>query len=176
MRVRHFSAVVVALSCVLLTASCLQGPADERGGEQAGGTEPIGEAQQQAWTFPFPYGSKNFPFVVVREDDGKDDGGGWQEARTVLYFGEWIGTLEKYEWKCPIVVGIPVRSRKEGRISASRAAYVTVEVANAVVPALGASRDSWENQGAAFCVALYDGMRDMFKVKYGGYGATVSRQ
>jgi hypothetical protein len=176
MRVRRLSAVLVlALSCALLTASCLQGPADERASEQAGGTEPIGEAQQPAWTWPVPYGSKDFPFVVAREDDGKDEGGGWQEVRAILYFGQWIGMLVKYEWKCPIVVGMPRRSKLEGRISASRAAYVTAEVANAVVPAVGASRDTWENQGMAFCAEIRDGMRAMFKAKYGGYGVTVSQ-
>jgi hypothetical protein len=92
-----------------------------------------------------------------------------------LSFSVVKGLFVAYRWKCPLVVGMALRSAKEGRISASRAALVTAEIASEAVNAEGATRDDWEGQGAAFCVELYDRMRNMFHDEpYDGYGARVN--
>jgi hypothetical protein len=189
MRVHHLSALVaLALSAALLTSACLQSPtttleADEpaspsveQASEQAGDTEPIGEAQEeQAWLPAPSYGSGVFPFVVAVKDDGEGTAAGWQKANVVLRFSIVQGIHVTYRWTCPIEIGMPLRSQAEGRISKSRAALITAEIATAVVGPLGDSRPDWEGQGTAFCTELYARMQTTFSERYPGYGARVKR-
>jgi hypothetical protein len=70
---------------------------------------------------------------------------------------------------------MPIRNQAEGRITPSRAALYSAEVANAVVDPLLESRASWNNQGVVFCAQLRDEMEAMFKKLHPKLGATVSR-
>lgn len=106
--VRHVLACVVLLACLLLFAA--PAPADRQ--------------------------AAAFNFVVTIKDDGKGKGGGWQEATASLVFTRPKpadkdscspgGTHEV--WRCPLKVGIPVRTHKEA-ISTSRAAAKAADAA-----------------------------------------------
>ncbi len=48
--------------------------------------------------------------------------------------------LPVYTWVCPVEVGMPLRGRKVGRITASRASMMTAEIANDALSILWASR------------------------------------
>jgi hypothetical protein len=109
------------------------------------------------------------------KDDDEGDGGGWQTADKTFDFAERDWGIPVYFWQCPIRIGMPIRCAKEGRITPSRAALYSAEVANAVVDPLLESRTTWKNQGAAFCVKLQDALRATFKHRYPSVGATVSR-
>jgi hypothetical protein len=177
MRVHHLAAaVVLALSSVLLTTSCLQqSPTEPQSTElsedrSSDGTDPIGEAQQAA---RIPFGSKQFRFRVINKDDGEDEGAGWQEADAKLDYVrvEW-GILPTYHWQCRLRVGMPLRTKLRGRISPSFAAYVSAKIANDVSDALLPSEE-WQGRGPAFCVKLITGMNAMFSDEE-GLGARVN--
>lgn len=172
MRARHLTAVVaLALSCALFAISCAQSPesppeTDPGEAQSSNGAEPTGEAQQAV-------GSKVFRFIVDVDDDGKDKAGGWQKATATLHFVILDLGIPTHHFQCPLVVGMPIRSEREGRISPSRAAFITAEIETEVADAMAARRD-WRGQGAVFCIELVNGMRQMFRSRYPGVGATVS--
>ncbi len=179
MRAHHLAAaVVLAVSSVLLTASCLQpSPAALQESEPdemqtSDGTEPIGEAPQSMDSIWFKYGANDFPFIVEKEWDGEDGAGGRQRGCNDFQFKicQWLRVV--YSFHCPVAVTMAVQSRIEHHITRNRAAQVTAEVATEAVNATARSRDDWENQGAAFCIELRKRMNDMFgSDKYKGYGA-----
>jgi hypothetical protein len=178
MQVRHVAAALVCLFCTILTASCLQSPTtypeDDPGEAQASkGVEPIGEAQQEAGGKA--YESKDFPFVELLKDDGEGKGGGWQTADKTFSFLEANWFIPNYFWQCHIRIGMPIRSVKDGRVTPSRAALYSTEIANAVVDPLLDSRATWRNQGAVFCDELQDALQAMFKRRYPRVGARVSK-
>lgn len=84
MRSNHvIAAVVVSLSCALISASCVQNPNADT---EAAQPEPTAEAQQPAY-------ENVFHFVETLKDDGNDRAGGWQEATARLKFCEWRSTI-----------------------------------------------------------------------------------
>ncbi len=176
MRILHIAALLVSVSCILLTASCLESTAADPYASpeemyQAHELEPIGEARQE--TGP-AYGSKDFPFVEIVKDDGEGKGGGWQQADKTFSFIERDMLLPVYFWQCRIRIEMPIRSQRAGgRISPSRAALYSAEVANAVVDPLLASRPAWRNQGASFCIQLRAKMETTFRQRYPEVGAKV---
>ena len=168
MNVNKILAVVtmISLSC----AGCLaptegETPNSETTAETAEASIPVG----------LSYGSRDFPFVESLRDDGKEKSGGWQTADTTFTFKECHNGIVAYAWECPIQIGMPLRCEAEGRITRNRAAYYSAEVANEVVAPLVASRPSWQDQGAAFCVQLRDKLEAKFKEKYPGVGAHAKR-
>jgi hypothetical protein len=183
MRIRHVAAAFVALSCAIFTASCLQSPTAtpgtddttslsiERVSEHVRDSEPIGEARQEA-SGP-SYVSEDFPFVVTVKDDGKDEGAGWQRAENTSHFRDLIGGVPVYVWRCRLEIGMPLRTVKQGRISPDRAALITAQIANEVAFPLLDSRESWEGQGAVFCIELKAGMQAMFRKRHREIGARV---
>jgi hypothetical protein len=169
-RIPHLHAAL-ALACALFTASCaesLESPSDPAPAEaqSVNDAEPTGEAQE-------PFGSKAFRFVVEVNDDGEGKAGGWQRAAAKLHFVVHRGVIPTDYWKCPVVVGMPLRSEKEGRISPSRAALLSAEVATEVAASMRLSRD-WQGQGAVFCIELRTSMQQMFRDRHPGIGATVT--
>lgn len=175
MGTRQVAAAIVCLSCASLTVSCLQNPTaspttDPGEAQGSNGPEQIGETQQESGA---QYQSKDFAFVVSVQDDGKDDGGGWQTAGNTFHFVERNWGIPRYRWKCPLAIGMPIRSQLEGRITPSRAALYSAEVANAVVDPLLDSQATWENQGAAFCIELEENLQAMFRLRYPNVGARV---
>jgi hypothetical protein len=178
MRTHHVAAALVSLACALLTASCLQSPTappeTDRGEAQPAqpseDLEPIGEARQETG---YAYPSSAFPFVVDVKDDGQGNAGGWQKADKIFHFVEKSWGIPVYFWKCRIQIQMPIRSAVEGRITPSRAALYSAEVANAVVDPMLDSRASWKNQGAAFCLELKGAMNAKFSELYPTVGARV---
>jgi hypothetical protein len=103
MRHHLSAALALALSCTLLAASCAQSPESPASGE------PAGEAQE-----PLPIVSfepKDFPFVTIIQDDGKEEGGGWQAAKVNLSFTHWIIPHLPRRWQYPLTIQMPLRTK-----------------------------------------------------------------
>jgi hypothetical protein len=176
---QRIAAVALGVSCAL--ASCVQGPetqeTDRGETQRSQEPEPSGEARQEVYdTDGRRYESKDFPFVVEVKDDGKDEGGGWQVCGTILHFrqGHWWWFVEHdvYRWQCRVKIGMPLRTKRTGRISPSFASLASAEIANEVVPAL-LEQDDWRGKPAVFCKELRDAMDAMFDRQHEGLGAKV---
>lgn len=169
---RHLSAAVaLSLSCAFFAISCVQSPeappeTDPGEAQNAYGPEPIGEAQD-------PFTSKSFLFVEDVKDDGEGKGGGWQKASASLKFVRRHWGIPVHSWQCPLVVGMPLRTEREGHIPPDRAARVSAQIATAVA---GSLSQDWEGPDALFCIKLRAGMQQMFALRYPGIGAKVSQQ
>lgn len=168
MRSTHLvAAVVVFLSCALLSASCVQSPnADTEGAAPATQPEPTAETQQ-------PNYEDVFHFVEIVKDDGEGPAGGWQEATASLSFCEWRNTFLPVCWKCPMKVGMPMRTEKRGRISRRLASQMTAEAATDVTDVLMHSRSSWVGQSYVYCKELRESMKKLLNSPI-PLGATVS--
>jgi hypothetical protein len=179
-RIEHLAAAsILALSCGILTASCLQDPRGAPEPESAPMksskvTEPAWEAQQEARGPLFKPGE--FIFVIQQEWDGKDKAGGWQEALDTPHFAVVIkgNSKELYTWKCPLKIGMPRHTEKGGDIPTYRAAALSAEIANDVVWPMLEREESWEGQGQTFCDALRLLMQKLFNERY-NLGARVSK-
>jgi hypothetical protein len=183
----HAAAVVLAFTGALCAASCVMTSAEDGpNGEPEADTgssslarsldaEPIGEAQQPMVSWLSGYHAKDFTFVVVREWDGEDGGGGVQRAFTELPFDIYKWLRLKDHFDCRLDISMAVQSRVDGHIGTHRAALVTAEIATEAVSAQAASRDDWDKLGVVFCDELQKRMEKMFGKKYPGYGARVTR-
>lgn len=173
MRAHPLGAIAaLAIACAFFALGCLQSPEptqelEPSAPERSSDTEPTEEARQ-------PFGSKAFPFVVVVQEDGEDQAGGWQKAVASLHFVHLHWGIPTHHWQCPLAVGMPLRSRKEGHISPSRAALLSAEIATDVANALLPSQD-WEGETAVFCIKLEQEMQQLFRGRYPGVGARVTR-
>jgi len=108
-----------------------------------------------------------FKFITTIPDDGTDESGGWQEAKAALYVKRTYLTIEE-SFTCPqITIGTPLRNKKQGKISAERAARESADVATYVSHVI---RDV--PQGI-FCFKLKDGMGKMMPQAISG--ATVQQ-
>jgi hypothetical protein len=167
---------ILAVSCALLTTSCVLRPEsstetkpDEP--ESSIGPEAIGETEQEV--VGGRYVPEDFQFVVIVKDDGEGKAAGWQVATTASTFATTASGRPIYRWECRLEIGMPLRSEKEGPISASRAARTTADITNDVALPLLSSR-KWVGQGAVFCQALKGGMTAVFESRpYEGFGARV---
>jgi hypothetical protein len=169
---RNLSAAIFALSCSVFAVSCLQSQTPEssteaqssNAAEPTAAGEPTGEAQE-----PLPivgsFGSNYFSFVTTIEDDGEGDGGGWQEAQANLPFAR---LLPPQTWHCYLTVGMPLRTVLLGRISPSRAAILSAQIATAAGRSL-----NYKLPAPTFCHELKDGMKALFAAKL-GLGARVT--
>jgi hypothetical protein len=154
------SAVILALFCSLLAVSCIVDT-------EATPEESTGEAQQQ---LP-PLGgfkASEFKFSTTVHYSG-GGAGGWQEAKANLDF--WRITIPRRvkHWKCPVTVGMPLRSEEMGRISSSRAARMSARVATAAMR----SMDFKLPQGI-FCKEFVAVMVAKFRKMYPKSGARVT--
>jgi hypothetical protein len=57
----------------------------------------------------------DFPFVTTIKDDGKDVGGGYQEAKVNLKFERIVIPLAAYAWYCDFTIGMPLRTEGMGK-------------------------------------------------------------
>jgi hypothetical protein len=172
MRSNHLiAAVVVSLSCALLSASCVESPtwteveADDPG---PSAIEPTGEAAQPAY-------EDTFHFAVDVRDDGEGDAGGWQKATATMKFGDWRRPFAPYFWRCPIEVGMPLRTQRQGQITARYAAQITAEIATEAAHEVMHSQPSWVRQDDAFCKQLYPAMQSKMNDDPLQLGARVKR-
>lgn len=178
--IRIVAGLLVALSCSFAPA-CLQNlqapeppaapasvddePANEA--QEALAEEQVGEATEAI--------SDAYVFQQVRPDDGKEEGGGWQEATATLSFVEHHHLISTYSYSCTMLVGMPIRAKGRGRISARLAGQISEDVTMVAAANVRDSRSTWVDQGEVFCIALREEMLRLFKDRYRAYGVRVSR-
>jgi hypothetical protein len=106
----------------------------------------------------------NFNFVTIVADDGKDAGGGWQEAKTALAFAHNLFEIVT----CQVRVGMPLRTKLLGPISSSIAATHSATAANT------AAAKVWPTDLPAgiFCVTFKDEFKKQLE-SINGLGATL---
>jgi hypothetical protein len=178
-RARLISGLLLVLSCLLVPA-CLQSsqapeplPAPVRAGDDAFGgcrlsvAEPIGEATEAS--------SSAYTFHETLPDDGTGDGGGWQEGTATLEFTEHTGLFSSYSYSCTMRVGMPLRAKLPGRISARFAQQIATEITLDAAANVKDTRSTWVGQGEAFCVQLHDEMLRLFSSSFRNYGVRVNR-
>lgn len=109
--------------------------------------------------------ASNFSFVTIIADDGKDLAGGWQESNTALAFAHNLFEIVT----CSVRIGMPLRTKAWGTISASTAAIYSADVANA------AAAKVWPTDlpSGIFCSTLKKEMDAQFAAKYQNLGARI---
>jgi hypothetical protein len=143
----------------------IEEPTDET--REASTEEPTGEATEAA--------SSAYTFHETLPDDGKGDGGGWQEGTATLEFMEHTGIFSSYSYSCTMRVGMPLRAKIPGRISARLAQRIAMEVTLDAAGDVKDTRSTWVEQGEAFCIQLHDEMLRLFSSRYRNYGVRVNR-
>src|SRR5262249_43946425 len=119
MRIHHsVAASILALSCALLTPSCVlstEPPTEIKLDEAQSSNcpEPIGETEQEV--LGGLYEPEDFQFAVIVKDDGKDGAGGWQVATNASSFVAKVSGKTIYRWECRLEIGMPLRSALKGR-------------------------------------------------------------
>jgi hypothetical protein len=68
---------------------------------------------------------------------------------------------------------MPIRCELEGRISPSRAALMSAEIATDAAKDVS---EDWEGPEALFCLQFRETMQLMFGARYHGVGARVTQQ
>src|SRR5262249_31257995 len=109
-----------------------------------------------------------FPFVTTVRDDGTGKGGGWQEAKASLDFVKIVIPSGTTRWKCPITIGMPLRTEVAGPIPSSHAAKLSAEVTAYV----GREMD-YSLPPGIFCHRFVLAVRALFKSRYPLLGASV---
>lgn len=109
--------------------------------------------------------ASNFSFVTIIADDGKDIAGGWQESNTALTFAHNLFEMVT----CPVHIGMPLRAKAWGTISASTAAVYSADVANSAAAIVWPT----ELPAGIFCSTLKKEMGTQFKNKYQDLGARI---
>jgi hypothetical protein len=113
-----------------------------------------------------------FKFKTTIRDDGKGDGGGWQEANADVPISDARSSPIK-NWKCNITVGMPLRTKADGKISAEKAAEVSAEVASQAVKQVMPEQPPGQWAPGTFCVKFKAAMRNIFRANYKSLGARV---
>ena len=114
--------------------------------------------------------SLELPFVTTIPDDGTDTGGGWQVAKANLEFVNIVIPTSIISWWCPIGIEMPLRTTLMGKISASLAASMSVEMSVRV------ARDiDYSLPQGLFCMQFVNEVRAAFKSKYPKLGYKVTQ-
>ena len=72
-----------------------------------------------------------------------------------------------------MAVGMPIRTERAGRITPSRAALLSAEIATDAATEI---EPGWDGQEVVFCRNLLEEMQQMFSARYPGIGAKVTQQ
>lgn len=110
----------------------------------------------------FSFSSSLFVFKTTIPDDGKDAGGGYQEATANLKFWKWTGLFPK-SWSCPISVGMPIRTHQT-TITPTYAA--SISAAAATVAAEYVDKEWPDLPPGIFCSKHRDRMNWIFEKVY----------
>jgi hypothetical protein len=110
-----------------------------------------------------------FPFVTIVPDDGTGPASGWQEARANLEFGKKRVDGSMTVWYCPLTIGMPLRPEAYGKISASRAADISVDVTSEVAYTM-----DYNLPPGTFCDRFRTGVRAAFPSMYPKLGERVT--
>jgi hypothetical protein len=115
-----------------------------------------------------------FTFETTIPDDGKGDGGGWQEAKAKIPISDPRGSMFR-GWICKIHVEMPLRTKANGSISADRAAKASADVATKAWKKVMPRQPPGEWAPGAFCVQFRAEMETIFAEdkKYKTFGARV---
>ncbi|WP_437929046.1 hypothetical protein WMF37_07160 [Sorangium sp. So ce291] len=148
-------------------------PSDSSDRPTASPTNPPDPCQQSGapsmgCTGTKPIDPRVFNFVTTLAYDGTSVAGGWQEATAKLFFGH---NLEG-DAACVVIVGMPIRAKAWGMISAETAAIYSTDVANRCADYL------YEDGGrdlppGIFCERHKGCMRERFPKYYEELGARV---
>lgn len=105
-----------------------------------------------------------FNFVTIVADDGKDVGGGWQEAKAALTFAHNLFEMTT----CQVRVGMPLRTKLLGKIAESAAASYSASAANT------AAGKVWPTElpPGIFCSTFKEEMKKQLE-SVTGLGATL---
>jgi hypothetical protein len=118
------------------------------------------------------FSPSEFPFVTIVQDDGTDKGGGYQEAKVNLEFEDRnADTGAKRTWYCDFTIGMPLRTKIMGEISAKRAANISVEVTENA-----ADKMNYDDAGGIFCIKYLPQVRATFKSMYPNLNATAVKK
>ena len=119
------------------------------------------------------YSSSLFKFSTTIADDGKDVGGGYQEA-TANSIKFVDGRQDPpAAWTCKIWVGMPLRTEKLGKISAERAAEIAAGALTDASVFTMHNKPVWVP--GAFCKQLAADMVQIFSKGYGVKGAATGQ-
>lgn len=116
------------------------------------------------------FSSSLFRFVSIIPDDGRDRGGGWQEASAVLKFVDGRHLIPAV-WSCRVTVGMPFRTGAWGPITPEYAAEISATLATDASTIVMQRRAEW--LPALYCAEFIAEMRSMFRDRYDGLGARV---
>jgi hypothetical protein len=118
------------------------------------------------------FSPSEFPFITTVQDDGTGKAGGYQEAKVNLEFIRIIASTGiEAKWYCPFTIKMPLRTELIGKIPASIAATISVDVTESV------ARDMLESKVAPgiFCIQFVPAVDAAFKFKYKPYGAQAQK-
>ncbi len=118
------------------------------------------------------FSPSEFPFVTTVQDDGTGKAGGYQEAKANLEFIRAVAsTGVEATWYCSLTIKMPLRTELIGKIPASVAATISVDVTESV------ARDMLESKVAPgiFCIQFVPAVDAAFKSKYKPYGAQAEK-
>ncbi|MEO7596082.1 MAG: hypothetical protein ABI134_33040, partial [Byssovorax sp.] len=116
------------------------------------------------------FSPSEFPFVTIVKDDGTGDAGGWQEAKANLEFINAIVPRSVRKWYCDFIIGMPLRPEMMEKISAKRAADLSVEITEDVAKGM-----NYDLPSVPFCADFMIKARAAFKSKYPYLGARVDK-
>jgi hypothetical protein len=106
--------------------------------------------------------SSEFIFTTTLPDDGKDEGGGWQEAKANVSISDHRGDMF-LGWTCKVKMGMPLRTRAHGVVNAKRAARVSADVGTRAYKNVLPRRPPGEWTSGTFCPVFRKEMTDLFK-------------
>jgi hypothetical protein len=118
------------------------------------------------------FAPSEFPFVTTIQDDGTGKAGGYQVAKVNLEFKRILIRIPPSvrTWYCPFTIGMPLRTEFMGKISASLAASLSVEITEGVARGM-----DFELPPGIFCEIFVPEVRAAFKSKYPLSGATATK-
>jgi hypothetical protein len=117
------------------------------------------------------FSPSEFKFRTTVKDDGQGNGGGWQVAKPNLDFGEIIWPTVINLWHCAFNIEMPLRTEFMGKISATRAANLSVEITESV-----ASHMDYKLPSGIFCTKFIGDVDAAFKSKYPRLGAKAVKK
>ncbi|WP_437297004.1 hypothetical protein [Sorangium sp. So ce426] len=120
------------------------------------------------WVFG-GFDPSDFNFITTVPDDGRDKGGGWQEARPTLNFRRLTVPHPVRTWNCHFTIKMPIRTEKMGLIDPDRAASLSEEIMEDVANVM-----DYDLPSGIFCKRFAIQADAAFKSKYKGLGASVT--
>lgn len=114
-----------------------------------------------------------FKFKTTIEDDGKGEAGGWQQATATLNFIH-PNNVPKQAWTCSVELGLPIRCKRWGKLSAKYAAYVAATSATEATSILVKRSNQWPT--GLFCAQLGPEMMKYIKKEVPELGQRVVTQ